>query len=259
MFLRFVSCIAIGIVVAIFAVSVIPCVALDDVSAPALTGPANASDPQAKPTEAELSRELEEAGVIAEEEGEQAIHHPLAGESHAAEKEGHDGHKPNDNPLEWKADLAMWTGVVFLVVFGLLYKFAWGPITEGLDKRENGIADNIAAANKSNEEARALLDEYQARLDTAEGEVKAMLDKARADASRTGEKIVEAAKEAAEAEQKRALAEIDQATAGALGELAAKSADLAVSLAGKIVKSELKASDHATLVSEAVSNFGKPK
>ena len=40
------------------------------------------------------------------------------------------------NPLEFKTDLALWTAVVFLLLLAVLWKFAWGPLAEGLDKRE---------------------------------------------------------------------------------------------------------------------------
>ena len=240
----FLSSIAIGcIVTGLIACAAAPCMAEDPVSPPKLSAPANA-----------LSHELTEAGTAAEKEAKQDFKHPFS----AGEATEHH-YEANDDPLEWRKDLAIWTGVVFVVVFVLLYKFAWGPIAEGLDKRESGIADHIASAKRSNEEAKALLEEYQSRLDAAEDEVKAMIDKARFDAKRTGEKIVEAAKASAEEEHQRALADIEQATTNALSELATQSANLAVDLAGKIVRSELKPSDHATLVSEAVSNFGKPK
>jgi F0F1-type ATP synthase membrane subunit b/b' len=55
------------------------------------------------------------------------------------------------------------------------------------------------------------------------------------------------------------LAEIENATAGAIQELAERSADMAVGLAGKIVRSELKAADHATLVQRAVADFARKK
>ena len=54
------------------------------------------------------------------------------------------------NPLEFRTDLAIWTGIVFLVLLLVLWKFAWGPIASGLDQREQAVADQIAAAEKSN-------------------------------------------------------------------------------------------------------------
>src|SRR5664279_2003352 len=58
------------------------------------------------------------------------------------------------NPLDWKADLALWSFIVFLILFGVLYKAAWGPLAEGLSKREKHITDQIAQANAANQQAK---------------------------------------------------------------------------------------------------------
>ncbi|MGA2798799.1 MAG: ATP synthase F0 subunit B, partial [Thermoguttaceae bacterium] len=62
----------------------------------------------------------------------------------------------NPIPMSWdqvKGDLTIWTAVVFLVVMLILWKFAWGPLSEGLDKRERHIADQIFQANEANQKA----------------------------------------------------------------------------------------------------------
>ncbi|MBN1910792.1 MAG: F0F1 ATP synthase subunit B [Pirellulales bacterium] len=162
-------------------------------------------------------------------------------------------------PLEWKKDLALWTGVIFLVLLAVLWKFAWGPIMDGLAKREKGIADHIAGAEASNAEAKRLLAEYEQKLEAAGDEVRQMLKHARDDAEKNARAIVDAARDEAKAEHQRALAEIDNATVGALKELAERSADLAVGLAGRIVRAELRPEAHADLVRQAVSDFTGPK
>jgi F-type H+-transporting ATPase subunit b len=161
------------------------------------------------------------------------------------------------NPLDFKTDLALWTGIVFLVVLAILWKFAWKPIADGLSKRENHILDEIAAAERSNAEARRLLDEYQRKLDAAGDEVRQMIEAARREAEQAGAQIVQQARAAAEAERDRALAEIDMATTGALKELADRSASLAVELAGKIVGSQLDRAAHNRLIEQALADFGK--
>ncbi len=212
----------------------------------------SAADDSAAVSVEELGQEEQTAGAEARELAEEAIHEEgvAHGDSHG---------EANANPLEFKKDLAIWTAVVFLFLLVILKKFAWGPIVEGLDRREQRIANEIAQAKESNETAREILGEYQAKLDAAGGEVRGMLDQARRDADANGRKIVEAAQEEAVERQKQALAEIDSATANALGELATRSADLAVGLAGKIVRSELKRDDHATLVDQAVDGFVQKK
>ena len=165
------------------------------------------------------------------------------------------GEEVNQNPLDWRTNLAIWTGIVFLVLMFVLWWFAWGPIASALDQREQAVANQIAEAEKSNDDAKAILAQYEQKLSDAKNDVRALLDQARRDAEQTGRQIVEAARGEARQEHQRALAEIENATAGALKELAERSADLAVGLAGKIVRAELKASDHVSLVERAVADF----
>ena len=186
---------------------------------------------------------------------------PAAGASgsahgEAADSEGQDG---GINPLVFQEDLALWTGVVFLLLVAVLWKFAWGPIADGLDKREKRIADEIASAEKINVEARALLAEYHEKLAASQGEVRQMLEAARRDAAQLGHEIVDKAREEAQVEHQRALGEIEMATAGALKELAERSAGLAVELAGKIVDSRLDPAAHSRLIEKAVADFTRSK
>ena len=118
-------------------------------------------------------------------------------------------------PLEFKKDLAIWTGFVFLVLFIVLRVFAWKPIAEGLEKREGHIADNIAAAERQNKEARRLLGEHQKKLDQVQDEVREIMEEARRDARHTQEEILAKAREEAQRERDRAIRDIDLATQAA--------------------------------------------
>ncbi len=159
------------------------------------------------------------------------------------------------SPLDFKADLAIWTAVVFLVLLTVLWKFAWGPIAQGLDRREQGIAGQIARAEEANRQARQLLDQYQQKLAGSQDEVREILVQARRDAEKVGRDILDQAKAGAQTEHERAIEEIEAATADALKELGKMSASLAVELAGKIVRAELTPDSHARLITQAVANF----
>lgn len=161
------------------------------------------------------------------------------------------------DPLEWKTDLAIWTAVVFVCLVLILGKFAWKPIVDGLDKREQGIADDITAAEKANADAKQLLAQYQQKLADSQDEVRRMIEAGKRDAEKAGQAIIDKSRDAAAAERERAIAEIDLATAGALQELARRSADLAVSLAGKIVTARLDKADHTRLIEQAMADFAK--
>jgi len=171
------------------------------------------------------------------------------------ESAGHGSAEGGINPLDVQTDLALWSGVLFLLLLGVLWRFAWRPIAQGLEKRENRIHEEIAAAERSNADARKLLDDYQQRLAEAGDEVRRMLDAARREAEQNGAQIVQQARAAAQVERDRALAEIDVATAGALKDLADRSATLAVELAGKIIGSQLDRTAHNRLIEQAVHDF----
>ena len=147
--------------------------------------------------------------------------------------------------------------MVFLVVLAILYKFAWGPISEGLQKRENEIAAQIAEAQRKNEEARQLLADYEKKLAAAQDEVRGLIEQGRRDAEKVGQQLVDKAREEAGIERQRAVQQIESATLAALKELADRSATLAVDLAGKIVGARLKAADHSRLIEQAVSEFSR--
>ncbi len=161
------------------------------------------------------------------------------------------------NPMNFQADLALWTAVIFILTLLILGKFAWKPIVEGLDKREAGIADQIAQAETQNAQAKALLDEYKSQLANAKNEVATMVDDAKKNAEKVKQVIIDKAKADAEAEVRKAASQIEQAKKEAIAELANNAADMAINLAGKICQKQLDKNAHSNLINTAVDNFSK--
>jgi F-type H+-transporting ATPase subunit b len=182
------------------------------------------------------------------------VGHPV-GEAHSS-GHGHVGAAGVSNdPSELKTDLAIYSFVVFLLLLAILQKFAWGPISTGLEKREHRIAEHIAAAERSHQDAKAMLAEYERKLAAAQDEVRAILDEARRDAEHTHQEILAKAKAEAAAEAARARHDVETARDQALKQLVETSANLAVDLAGQILKAKLSPADHSKLISEAVAKF----
>jgi F-type H+-transporting ATPase subunit b len=185
---------------------------------------------------------------------------------HAGHDDGHHveiGHKPPagmtaaefESPAEFRRDLAIWSVAVFLLLLALLSKFAWKPIMQALDKREQGIADLIAATQAASDDAKKMLASYERRLTEASDEVRGMLDEARRDADVTRQSIVAEARQAAEQEQIRAKHEIGLARDEALSQIAQKAGDLAVEVAGKFLQEKIGKDDHARLVRDSVTSL----
>jgi F-type H+-transporting ATPase subunit b len=159
------------------------------------------------------------------------------------------------DPMSIDPDLALFTLLVFVILLIVLGKFAWKPIIEALEHREQGIANHIAEAERNHNEAKALLAQYEQKLALAANEVRELLDEARRDAEHTRQSILAEAKAGAEAERARALHEIESATDAALKTLAERSADLAIDLAGKVLQTKLTPADHQRLIQDAMGKF----
>jgi|GEM_PF-671563 len=164
-----------------------------------------------------------------------------------------------ENPAEFRADMAIYTFVVFLLLLAILGKFAWPAITAALEERERNIEENIAAAAAKHEEARKLLAEHEARLAAASGEVRELLEEARRDAEHAKVQILNEAKQAASAERDRAIREVDRATDAAMQRLAETSANLAVDLANKVVRTNISKDQQSQLVRDALSRLAQSR
>lgn len=163
--------------------------------------------------------------------------------------------KDFESPAWFQTDLAVWSFAVFLALLALLTKFAWKPIMQGLEKREDGIARQIAETKASNEEAKRMLASYERRLSEASEEVRGMLEEARRDADTTRQSIVAEARKAAEEELARATREIQFAKDDALSQIAEKAGHLAVEVAGKFLRDKLGHDDQARLVRDSVASL----
>lgn len=146
------------------------------------------------------------------------------------------------NPLAVDPDLAIWTFVVFVILFAILGKFAWPQIAAAVDERERKISATIAAADAKLEEAKRVLADHEARLAATAGEVREMLDEARRDAEATKRRIEEDGRKAAAAEVDRGRVEIERAKDAALQDLAIRSAKLAIELGERVVRDQLQIS-----------------
>jgi F-type H+-transporting ATPase subunit b len=184
------------------------------------------------------------SAIAQEAEHAEADHHAV-GEEHAA----------GPNPLGIDLDLAVWTGVVFVLLFLVLKTFAWPQIVLALEEREKKIANNIAAAEARHEEAKRLLAEHEAKLAAAAGEVRELLEEARRDAEHTRKAIAEKGRQDAQDELARALREIDRAKDAAVQDLAEASANVAIDLARKVIREKITPDQQNAIVREALAKL----
>jgi F-type H+-transporting ATPase subunit b len=161
----------------------------------------------------------------------------------------------NTHPLSIDPDLAICTAIVFLLLLLILAKFAWRPIMQGLEKREQSIAGQIEEAHQANQKAAQTLEQYQARLAAAADEVRAIVAEGKREAEAARAQILAEAQEAARREQQRAVAEIAAAKNQALGEIAATHVDHAFALARQVIRKEISRDEHGVLIRDSLERF----
>jgi F-type H+-transporting ATPase subunit b len=195
------------------------------------------------------------SSALAEQPAEAHDEHAAA--DHAHHELGHGDAGANLlSPAELRGDLAIYTFVVFLLLLAILSWLAWPKISAALLEREKRIEASLAAAEAKHEEAKRLLAQHEAQLATAAGEVRAMLEEARRDADAAKAEIVSEAKAAAQQERQRALRDIDIAKDHAMKDIAETSANLAVELAGKVIRETIKPEKTHEIVREALRRLG---
>ncbi len=149
--------------------------------------------------------------------------------------------------------LLFWQSLIFFTVLFILAKFAWKPIVQALEERENVIADALGAAEKAKEEMKNL----QASNEKMLQEARLERDKMMRDAQATANSIVAEAKEKATEEADRivynAKALIETEKNAALAEVKNTAADLSLQIAEKLLKKNLSGDDsQKALVNEYI-------
>jgi len=177
------------------------------------------------------------------------------GGEHGGEHIGEEG--VNKNPSEFKTDLAIYTVVVFLLLLGILWKFAWGPIVAGLEKRDAGIRQNIADAEEARINSEKMLAEYAKKLDDVQEEIREIIAEARRDAEHTKQEILNAAEKESTALKDRSIAEIERARDQALTDLFDTMSSQVTTATEYVLGRSLSGDDQNRLVDEALAQFSQ--
>ena len=186
---------------------------------------------------------------VAAEPGESAV----AAEEHATEAHAEGGGE--NTLLSFDFGAAFWNLVIFLLVLGVLSKFVWPGVLSGLQAREDKIRNDLQSAEQANAKAQSLLSEYQTKLDEASSQVQAMLSDARRDAEANGARIVEQAKQEADRQRERAVADIETAKKVAMADIADQTSEMAIQVARRVIGRELKPEDHADLIRDSLKRL----
>ncbi len=158
-----------------------------------------------------------------------------------------------DNPLvQPDPGLFIWTILTFLVLLTLLAKFAWKPLLEALETRQQGIRKALDDAQAAKQELERLEQEAAQMMRKARAEAETLITQSRADADRLREEIRQKAKADAEGIMRNAERQIQLETGRALQQIRSEAVDLSVMIASKIIQRNITKEDNERLIADAL-------
>ncbi|MCL1847066.1 MAG: F0F1 ATP synthase subunit B [Coriobacteriia bacterium] len=144
----------------------------------------------------------------------------------------------------------------FIVLWVILAKFGWPAFIGMIDKRTATIKDSLERAEAARIESEHILEENKLQLDEAKKQATQII----ADAKVTGDtlraEIMTQAQEDARLLIERANSAIETEKKAAIAQLQSSVADLSVSIAGRLIGSDLNESDHRRLIEHYLAEAG---
>ena len=159
-----------------------------------------------------------------------------------------------DNPLvQPDPGLFIWTILTFLVLLWLLAKFAWRPLLQALETRQELIRKSLDDAQEARRELERLHVESAQILKEARVQADSIITQTRADGERLREEMRQKARTEADTVVRNAERQIQLETARALQQIRHEAADLSVMIASKLIQRNLSKEDNERLIEDALN------
>jgi len=150
----------------------------------------------------------------------------------------------------------IWGSLAFLIVLGVLAKFAFPTLKKTMADRQTKIREDLEGAEAAKAEAEREREEYRAKIQESRQEAVEILEAARGDAERVRADIIARAETEANEVKARATEDIRLATERAQADLQASVKDLSIELAEKVVEHNLDADTQRALIDSYISQVG---
>jgi F-type H+-transporting ATPase subunit b len=166
---------------------------------------------------------------------------------------------PGGALVNLQLNLMFWTLAIFLILFFILRRFAFGPITAAVEAREKALEAALDAAKADRETAAKLLADHQAQLDAARGEAQKLIADGRSVAEKMRSDLLEQTRREQQEMLERARREIDSEKDRAIAQLRREAVDLALAGASKVIEQNLESAKNRQLVESYLASIGNVK
>ena len=158
--------------------------------------------------------------------------------------------------MSLQVNLMFWTLLIFVILYFILSRYAFGPITAAVEKREKALEEAIEAAKRDRDAAAKLLAEHQAAIDAARGEAQKLIAEGRAVAEKMRTDLLETTRREQADMLERARREIDSEKQKAIAQLRRDAVDLALAGASRVIEQNLESQKNRQLVESYLSSIG---
>ncbi len=163
-------------------------------------------------------------------------------------------------PAEFGIGLLAMTIVSFLVLFGILSKFAIKPTLAVLKNREGQIKDAIDSAKRERADAEKLLGEQKTAIAQARQEAADQVRKTQHEMEKFRDELMGKARKEAEDLKLEARRTMEEERVKAVGELKAEAVKLSIQIAEKLLNERMDDAKHQQLAQQFVTELaGKKK
>ena len=156
-----------------------------------------------------------------------------------------------NNPLvQPDPGLFIWTIVTFLVLLALLAKFAWRPLLEALEQRQEAIRKSLDDVRQAKQDLEKVNTESARILQEARTEAEAMIARTRTDAAVFRDELKQKAQAEAQTIVRNAERQIQLETARALQQIRTEAVDISVAIASKLLQRNVSREDNERLIED---------
>jgi len=161
-----------------------------------------------------------------------------------------------DNPLvQPDPGLFIWTIATFLVLLFLLQRFAWKPLLQALENRQEMIRKSLDDAEKAKADLEQVQEESNRIVAKARVDADAIIAASRADATKLQEKLRAKARAEAEGIVKNAERQIERERDRSLAQIRKEAVDLSLGIASKLIQRNLAREDNEALIENTLKQI----
>ena len=197
------------------------------------------------------------AAAAAQEEGGEEISHEAEECLEILEGGGEvDECQEAPSPILPEANELIWGIISFVVLLGLLWRFAWPGLKRSMEARAERIRTSLEEAETAKAEATTVLEDYRRQLADARNEAASIIEEARQGADALRRDLQERAEREAEEQRRRNAEQINAERDRVMSELQTQVSTLAIELAEKVVEANLDQQANLRLIENYINRVG---